>query len=183
MKNFINHFEEYLIASLLAGMTLLTAINVFFRYVLESSIDWSFELTTFLFAWMIFLGAAWGIRSGAHIGVDVFVKKFPLERQRFFAIVATLLCMLYAAIVCYGATVYVHKIMDIGLLSQDIGWLPQWIPRAIMPFSFALIFIRFTQVLIRLIQRKQYNIELVDEAQEAINAFAPSSPLAKGNQK
>jgi C4-dicarboxylate transporter DctQ subunit len=183
MKNLINHFEEYVIALLLAGMTIMTGTNVFFRYVLESSIGWSFELTTFMFAWLIFLGAAWGVRVGAHIGVDVFVKKLPLERQRFLAITASLLCMLYAALICYGASVYVNKIMDVGLLSQDIEWLPQWIPRAVMPFSFALIFIRFAQVLVRLIQRKQYNIELVDEAQEAIDAFAPSSPLASGNQK
>lgn len=183
MKKLFDHFEEYVIALLLAAMTFMTGINVFFRYVLESSIDWSFELTTFLFAWLIFLGAAWGVRIGAHIGVDVLVKNLPQERKRFFAIIAALLCMLYAGIICYGATVYVNKIYDIGLLSQDIGWLPQWIPRAVMPFSFALIFIRFTQVLIRLIQRKQYSIELVDEAREAIEAFAPSTPAAKELQK
>ena len=50
MKNFLDHFEEYFVASLLAIMTLITCVNVFFRYVLGASIDWAFEVTTFLFA-------------------------------------------------------------------------------------------------------------------------------------
>ena len=82
MKNFIDHFEEYFVALLLATMTALTGINVFFRYVLESSIDWVFEFNTFLFAALIFLGASWGMRIGAHIGVDAVVKLLSPKAQR-----------------------------------------------------------------------------------------------------
>lgn len=171
MKNLFNNFEAYLISLLLALMTTLTCVNVFFRYVLTQSIDWIFELNTFLFAWVIFLGAAWGIRMGSHIGVDILVKNLPKEKKRIVAIIATLACILYSGIVLYGATIYVHKMFDIGIVCQDIEWLPQWVPRMALPIGYVLVLIRFVEILVKLIKREQYNFGLADEAADALKNF------------
>lgn len=42
---------------LLAAMIVLVAVQVVFRYALNYPITWSEELTAYLFAWLIFLGA------------------------------------------------------------------------------------------------------------------------------
>ena len=54
----------------MAAMTAVNFANVFVRYVLKSNIPWALEFTVISFAWIIFLGAAWGIKAGAHIGID-----------------------------------------------------------------------------------------------------------------
>ena len=171
MKTFIDHFEEYFVALLLAAMTSLTGINVFYRYVLESSIDWVFELNTFLFAALIFLGASWGVRIGAHIGVDAVVKLLSPKAQRTATFVAISLSILYAGIVLYGGTVYVYKMYDIGIMSQDIQWLPQWMPRFVLPLGYALIILRLVKMLIEVVKGERTNFNLADEAKDAIDAF------------
>ena len=58
----------------MAAMTVVNFANVFVRYVLKSNLHWALEFTVIAFAWIIFLGAAWGIKAGAHIGVDTILK-------------------------------------------------------------------------------------------------------------
>ncbi len=55
-------------------MTCVTFAQVVARYVFNYSFVWALELVTYLFAWLIFLGMAYGVRVGAHIGVDALVK-------------------------------------------------------------------------------------------------------------
>jgi len=76
MSKFFPKFEEYFIASLMAAMTIVNFVNVFVRYVLKSNLPWALEFTVISFAWIIFLGAAWGIKAGAHIGVDTVLNLF-----------------------------------------------------------------------------------------------------------
>ena len=171
MKKFYENFEQYFVACLLAGMTLLAVVNVFVRYVLKGNITWAMEAKIFMFAWLIFFGASWGIRIGAHIGMESFVNLFSSKIKRMFALIAVLLCLIYGIIILIGSYNYVEKILTIGILSQDIKWLPQWVPRIIMPIGYGLIIFRFIEILIRIVLGKQDNLNLLDEAKDAIKTF------------
>ncbi|MDN5842927.1 MAG: TRAP transporter small permease [Alcaligenaceae bacterium] len=166
LKNWLEHVEEGLIAFLLAAMTLVTFGQVIARYVFNYSFVWALELTMYLFGALIFLGMSYGVRVGAHIGVDVFVRLLPARAANRLAMVSTLLCMAYAAIVLYGSWVYVSKIHMIGILAQDIP-IPQWIPRIVLPLGFALLIYRFGQVLWHLVKGEQISL-LGDEAADAM---------------
>lgn len=158
--------EEYIVAFLLAAMTLVTFAQVVARYVFNYSFVWAFELTTWLFAGMIFLGISYGIRVGAHIGVDALINLLPKHIAHVTTIVATILCLIYSVIVFTGAWTYVETMKMIGILAQDIP-IQQWIPRLVLPIGFALMFFRFAQVLINLLRGKDAQL-LGDEAADAL---------------
>ena len=63
MLRLLERLEEGLIAFLLTVMTLITFTQVVARYVFNYSFVWALELNTFLFAWLIFLGVAYGVRG------------------------------------------------------------------------------------------------------------------------
>lgn len=162
--------EEYIVAFLLAAMTLVTFAQVVARYIFNYSFVWAFELTTWLFAGMIFLGISYGIRVGAHIGVDALVNIMPKHVARMTTIAATILCMIYSIIVFTGAWNYVSTMKMIGILAQDIP-IQQWIPRLVLPLGFALMFFRFAQVLVSLLRGKDAHL-LGDEAADALKYSA-----------
>ncbi len=162
----LEHLEEGLITLLLAAMTLVTFMQVIARYVFNYSFVWAVELTGIMFAWMIFIGMSYGVRVGAHIGIDAAVKVLGPKAARIVASIAAALCVVYAVIVTIGGFAYVRKMYDVGILLQDLPF-EQWIPRAILPLGFALLALRFTQVLLRLISGKDAHL-LGDEAQEAL---------------
>ena len=166
----LKHFEEVLIVFLMAGMTLVTFMQVVARYVFNYSFVWALELTGVMFAWLIFVGMSYGVRVGAHIGVDAVVRALPSRAARVVAIVATLLCIVYAGIVTVGGFQYVRKMYDVGILMQDMP-VQQWIPRAILPVGFALLAFRFVQVLFNVVAGKEAHL-LGDEAKEALKLKA-----------
>jgi C4-dicarboxylate transporter DctQ subunit len=165
-RQWLERLEEWLIALLLATMTCITFTQVVARYVFNYSFVWALELNTYLFAWLIFLGMSYGVRVGAHIGVDALVKALGPRAARVTAMAATALCMVYAAIVFYGAWQYVGKMYDIGIEAQDLP-IPQWVPRLVLPFGFALLFLRFGQIFYRLARGRSARL-LGDEAAEAL---------------
>lgn len=162
----VDRAEEGLIALLLTVMTLISFTQVVARYVFNFSFVWALELVTYLFAFLIFLGMSYGVRVGGHIGVDALVKSLPPAKARVVGVVATLLCMLYAAIVFYGGWIYVAKMYQIGIMAEDIP-IPQWVPRLVLPFGFGFLFFRFGQVLYQLLTGKEVHL-LGDEVEEAL---------------
>ena len=172
--------EEYVVAFLLASMTIVTFAQVVARYVFNYSFVWAFELTTWLFGGLIFLGISYGIRVGAHIGVDALVNILPKGIARSITILATVLCLVYGTIVFIGAWIYVDTMKMIGILAQDIP-IQQWIPRLVLPLGFALMLFRFAQVLISLLRGKDAQL-LGDEAADALKYSANDSDTTHRDQ-
>ncbi len=155
-----------MITFLMAAMTLLTFMQVLSRYVFNYSFGWVLEATGVMFAWLIFIGMAYGVRVGAHIGVDAMIRMLGRKSARVVASMATLLCLAYALIVAYGSFQYVEKMYTIGIEMQDIP-IQSWIPRIILPVGFLLLALRFMQVLWRLATGQDARL-LGDEAEDAL---------------
>lgn len=69
MKHFYNMILN--ICSIFFIIIVVTSISqVFFRFVLDSPLVWSDELSRFLLLWVVFLGASVVSYRGAHLGVD-----------------------------------------------------------------------------------------------------------------
>ncbi|MCC7038677.1 MAG: TRAP transporter small permease [Burkholderiales bacterium] len=168
----LEHLEEGLVAFLMAAMTMITFMQVVARYVFNYSFVWALEVTGVLFAWLIFIGMSYGVRVGAHIGVDALVKTLGASAQRAVAIVMTLLCIVYAAIFTVGGYLYVRKIYDVGILMQDVP-IAQWIPRLILPLGFLLLTVRFLQALYRLATGKEAHL-ISDEVEDALKLYDES---------
>jgi C4-dicarboxylate transporter, DctQ subunit len=162
----LEHLEEGLIMFLMAAMTLVSFGQVIARYVFNYSFVWALELTGVMFAWLIFIGMSYGVRVGAHIGVDAAVKVLGPRAARVVGIIAAALCLAYALIVMWGGYKYVSKMYDVGILMQDMP-VQQWIPRLVMPLGFLLLAFRFTQALWDVARGKKTRL-LGDEAEEAL---------------
>lgn len=163
----VHHLEEAVIALLLAAMTLVTFVQVVLRYVFNAGFAWALELTIFLFAWLVLFGMAYGVRVGAHIGVDLLVKHLPATIAKGVGIVSIALCMFYAAILAYGGYQDVDLLLLIGIEAEDLP-VPLWIPKLILPIGFALLFLRFAIAGWNLVTGRDTGIHLADEVDEAI---------------
>ena len=68
---------EGVIAAMLAAMVVLVFGNVVLRYLFNSGITVSEEVSRWLFIWMTFLGAIVALREHGHLGVDRVVQRLP----------------------------------------------------------------------------------------------------------
>lgn len=192
-----NHFEEGFIAFLLGSMTLVTFTYVilnnlytfFYNWAehwpsaseclywigdhilgMAQAMTWSISLTKALFAWLIFFGMAYGVRTAGHIGVDALVKLAPRPLQRFIGMIACLACLTYAGMIAVGSLDWVKTLLTAGIGAEDLGHygIAQWNIAAILPFGYAMVFIRFLEIFVRILTHQQTGLGLADEAADAL---------------
>jgi TRAP-type C4-dicarboxylate transport system permease small subunit len=117
-------------AAMATGMILVAAIacimlaQVFFRYVLNSSLQWSEELSISTMIWVVFLGSAVLVRGWQHIAVTAFVKMLPLRMQGIAYIVAKTLSLVFLAVMTYYA--FVIFFGPIHATSPSLGISARW---------------------------------------------------------
>lgn len=71
----IDRLSFWAIVVCMALMAALVSAQVFFRYILSSSIDSADELSRLFFVWAMFLAIPHGIKSHVHVGIDVLVRR------------------------------------------------------------------------------------------------------------
>ena len=166
----IHHLEEGFIALLLALMVTISFVQVINRYVLGTGFTWALELVTYLFAWLVLFGVSYGIRTGAHIGIDVLVRQFPHNLRRIIGLIGVLACCAYCIIMLVGSAGYVYKLYEVGIQAQDLP-IPRWVPFIMLPIGLSLALLRLLQVGWRTILGQQEGLQLADEAREAIESI------------
>ncbi|WP_252271799.1 C4-dicarboxylate TRAP transporter small permease protein DctQ [Pseudomonas subflava] len=200
-----DHFEEGFIAFLLAAMTLVTFVYVILNnlYTLfydladrfegasetlfaigdailgaAQAMTWSNALTKALFAWLIFFGLAYGVRTAGHIGVDALVKLAPRHVQRVIGVIACLCCLGYAGLLSVASFEWVQTLFTAAIGAEDLGHygIMQWHIGLIVPLGFALVFVRFLEILVRILRNRQTGLGLADEAAEAIKLTEHEEP-------
>jgi C4-dicarboxylate transporter DctQ subunit len=144
IHGFLDKLEEVFMATGLAFMILLTFIQVILRYVFDSGWVWSLEATTYTFAWLVLIGMSYGVRTNAHIAVDLMISRLSPMQRRLVSWVALILCLTYCGLMTYGGIVFVDRLMILGNEARDIP-LPRWLLTGIMPIAFGLLAIRFLQ--------------------------------------
>lgn len=66
---------RWALVALCSLMFIIVGTNVFFRYILNSSLGWADELSRFIFIWISFLGAVVAYQNNEHVGLDFVVAK------------------------------------------------------------------------------------------------------------
>lgn len=89
----INKYLLYIIAVILIIMSLTIFSQVFSRFFLGASLAWSEELSRYLMAWLVFLGAAISIRKQSLIGVEAFVDLVSKNVKKYIKTFVYIVCL------------------------------------------------------------------------------------------
>ncbi len=173
MNRLLNRLEEVLVIAFMALATLITFAAVLHRYLSGMAIpvvqdwllglrfSWSQELTIILFVWMAKFGAAYGVRTGIHVGVDVLINQLGDNHRRIFILFGLLSGALFTGIIGTLGVIFVwengahyasfHALgMDVSALTEgpvtpDLEW-PTWMVYLAIPLGSSLMCFRFLQV-------------------------------------
>jgi C4-dicarboxylate transporter DctQ subunit len=188
----IDDIEETSIAVCLGLMTLITFANVVARYIFNANILWALELTVFLFAWLVLMGASYAVKKHIHIGVDVVVNAVSPVTAKILTILAVAACLAFSILLLIGSWNYWYPFITerAWLETEDIpmpemfmflaDWfnegeryekVPRFIPYMALPLGMALLTFRFLQTAWQVLTGKLDKIiashEVEDEIEQA----------------
>jgi C4-dicarboxylate transporter DctQ subunit len=164
----INKAEEAIISLLLVTMTLLVFWEVILRFGFGTGVSWGQEATLHLSAWFVLFGASYGLKVGAHIGVDAFVRLFSPLGQRILTGIAVVLCLVYCGLFLYGSWVYLAKMHMIGIELEDIE-VQTWLAHSILLIGFGFLTVRLLELFWQIIAGRATGFNKVDEAEESLH--------------
>ena len=157
----LDHLEEWLIAFLIAAATLLIFVAVTHRYALDMAakfhfavvydtlfkinLSWAQELCIYMFVWMAKFGACYGVRTGIHVGVDVFVKGLGDGPRRNVVTFGLLCGAVFTGVIGTLGARFVHGIWEHGATSEVLE-MPMWLVYLAVPLGSYLMCFRFLQV-------------------------------------
>ena len=136
------------IEDIIAGVAMIVVIasvlwGVVTRYVFPQPAAWSYEVATIGFAWLVFFGAAGGVRYRLHSDIDVFVALFPEKWQKAVAVFNYwLLAAFFASLAVFFV---VHAIDAHGSRTVALN-LPRSVIYAPLAVASALMLVRHVQV-------------------------------------
>jgi TRAP-type C4-dicarboxylate transport system permease small subunit len=201
----LDRLEEWLIATLIAAATCITFVAVVHRYGTSNSaalaawahahglpwlsiaaewiythliginLSWAQELATYMFVWMAKFGAALGVRTGIHVGVDVLVNRLTPAARKPVIVFALFCGALFTGVIGTLGALYVYE-LDPDQVSQELEW-PSWIIYLCIPLGSYLMCFRFLQVMRRFLLTGE--IPHHDASSELASAPEGAAPAAE----
>jgi TRAP-type C4-dicarboxylate transport system permease small subunit len=107
------------IVVLISAMVTIVAVQVFLRYVTNSSLGWADELSRLTFVWTMFLAIPLGIRAGVHIGMEIVTTRLPLRVQDLLARSMAAIAAALMVLVAYQSAVVAFDQWDEKMASLE----------------------------------------------------------------
>jgi len=128
----LNQRLEWLLGALGITMALLVVVQVFCRYILNSSLFWSEELARYMLVWLSFIGATVAYYRHLHPGVDIITARLSPGSQSIARRVAHLVTMALALVMIISGSSFAWFVKM--QISPALA-IPKWIILAIIPLS------------------------------------------------
>jgi C4-dicarboxylate transporter DctQ subunit len=153
----LDRLEEWLIATLMAGATIVIFVAVVHRHfagmsipvlqdwLLKIDLSWAQELCIYMFVWMAKFGAAYGVRTGIHVGVDVLVNHLPARWRKAYILFGLFAGALFTGVIGTFGAWFTWNMAHTDQVSPDME-IPKWIVYLCIPLGSYLMCFRFLQV-------------------------------------
>lgn len=114
------------------AIALLVAYSVVARELFHASEFGITDVTTYLMAYITFVGAAYGIWAGAHVGVHILTGRLRGRARGFVSFVANALLAVLSAVFAWLAWAYWLDAWRSGERAWGTFSIPLWIPYSSM---------------------------------------------------
>ncbi|QYJ79964.1 TRAP transporter small permease [Shewanella acanthi] len=200
ISRLFGYFEEGVLNLLITLMTLLVFTEVVARFFFSTGFLWIQELTLTLCGWFVLFGMSYGVKVGAHIGVDAFVKTLPPKAKKITSLVTALICIAYCVLFLKGSWDYLSQMYQIGVPMEDIhfpqfflkaldpdfawetlkidvddGAVPIWLSQSILLIGFSMLTWRFVELFIAILRNQTTGLTFANEAKESMHLIDDSA--------
>jgi TRAP-type C4-dicarboxylate transport system permease small subunit len=146
-----NRWIEYLLFGLGFSMAILVAVQVFCRYILNSSLFWSEELARYMLVWLSFFGATVAYYRNLHPGVDALTSRLSVAKRRISQQLVYITTMGLAMIMVISGTQFAWFVRM--QISPALS-IHKWIILIVIPLSGVLLFVYTLAFFLKTLQQE-----------------------------
>ena len=149
----VSKFAASVGAGVVVLMMLVVAYSVVNRYILNTPITWTDELSGYLVVALVMLGAADALRRGDHISVDLITSRLNKRGKRFVEIWGYIVILVFSSVLLLSSKQTIDYSVDFEIVSEGYLEVPMWIPQSFLILGGSLVFLVALVKLTRALKR------------------------------
>lgn len=150
--NKLSQLSGYLSALALVLATGVTLHAVLGRYFFGVPTVWQGELSIYLLMFVTFVGAAYGLRHHAHVGVDLLVERLPTKPQLAMRVFTAVLSLVVVLVVLWTSFELWYEAYEGGFRSATAWRAPLSVVYAILPLGMLLVALQYVAFIVEGVQ-------------------------------
>lgn len=152
------HFEETILVILLVVIASIMMLQIFMRYIINSSLPWPEEFARYCYIWTAFFSVGLTIRNRTILRVDIVTGLLPKFIQRIIEVFAQSFITLFFGVLFYYS-LNVIKLMEASGQTSPALRLPMYLVYLCTSLGFFVATLRGAQATVKAI--KGYNLKSV----------------------
>jgi len=129
-------------AAILLSALILT-YEVLMRYFLKTPTIWEIEASIYLMIMASFLGAAYGLKDGSHINIDLVTRLLPPKFQEKLCLVNSTLSLFFCIFVAWKGWGMWWEAFSKGWRSESVWGFPLAVPYLFLPLGMTLLSLQY----------------------------------------
>lgn len=158
LRKIWDNFEEYILIALYSIVLPLLFINIIMRYFFSNAIPWSEELARYIFLWLIWIGASYGVKKAKHIRIDIIFNKISKNASYQLENIITIICICFCMFLVFKGSELTSNIFSLGQLSPALR-VAMGYPYLSVPVGSGLMVIRYIEKLYENIKMHKLEVQ------------------------
>lgn len=126
-------------------MALVVSYSVVMRYLFTRPPIWVMQVSEYMLLWITFLGAAWLLREGGHIRVDIVTSHLSEKAQRVLGIITSAIGVVVCLVMVWFATLTTWSDFQMGVVEDKVMYIPKAPIMSIIAVGSLLLFVQFVR--------------------------------------
>jgi TRAP-type C4-dicarboxylate transport system permease small subunit len=152
------HFEETILVVLLIVIATVMLLQIFMRYIVNSSLPWPEEFARYCYIWTAFFSVGLTIRNRTILRVDIVTSLLPKVIQRIIEVLVQVFITVFFGVLFYYSLSVIKMMQASGQTSPALR-LPMYLVYLCTSLGFFVATIRGAQATFKAI--KGYNLRSV----------------------
>lgn len=144
LMNAVAAIEKLILIVTMLLILVLTAGNVFSRYVIHRSWSFTEELVVAVFVLITLLAAALACREGELVNLTLVTDRLPEKLKKPSAILTTVLCVIFSLLLFKYGLDKVLTQLENGKRTFVLNW-PEWIFWSFVPIGAGCMVLHFIE--------------------------------------
>ena len=140
-------------AGVVVLMMLVVSYSVVNRYILNTPITWTDELSGYLVVALVMLGAADALRRGDHISVDLITARLAKRGNQLVEIWSCIVVLVFSSALLISSKKTIEYSVNFEIVSEGYLEVPMWIPQSFLILGGSLVFLVALAKLTRAVNR------------------------------
>lgn len=117
--------------------------EVIMRYIFHTPTIWEIEFSVYMLIMATFVGAAYGLKNGSHINIDLIIRLFSSPIRARVSLYTSIISLIFCLVLAITGWRNWWEAAAKGWRSDSLWGPPLWIPYLFLPLGITLLCLQY----------------------------------------